>query len=112
MPDTTIYVLKKCKHCGTSHTLRGYSCQVCKNGVYRYNMTRLDMIELHESQNKKCSLCDSELEMFNGHKGGMIDHNHSTGKVRSILCIDCNTTVGSIENHNNPNKLLKYINSL
>jgi hypothetical protein len=87
----------KCKHCGVEHKLRGYSCTVCKNGVTRYKMTRLDMIALHEKQNKKCAICEKELELFIDRKGGFIDHCHITGTVRGILCITCNTAVGQIE---------------
>jgi len=110
MSTKTIYTVKKlCKHCGEHHDIRGNQCRVCKNGLYRYNMTRLDMIKLHEEQDKKCALCDKDVEMFNGSVGGMVDHNHTTGKVRSILCGECNTFVGSIENHKDIEKVLEYI---
>lgn len=71
-------------------------------------MTRLDMIKLHESQERKCVLCDKELELFAGRDGGFIDHCHTTGKVRGILCNRCNTVVGGLENAN-LQRLLKYI---
>ena len=101
--------MKDCKHCNIEHDMKGNVCRVCKDGMYRYGMNRLDMISLHESQNKKCLLCEKEVEMFTGHKGGMIDHNHETGKVRSILCNRCNTVVGGFESHNNKKKLLEYL---
>jgi hypothetical protein len=65
---------------------------------------------LHESQDKKCRLCDLEIEMFVGHKGGFIDHDHTTNKIRGILCNRCNTIVGGLENHKNVEKLLEYMN--
>ena len=101
--------MKKCKHCGIDHQMVGSECRVCKDGRYRYGLTRTDMIKLHEEQNKKCYLCDKEIEMFKGHSGGMIDHNHKTGKVRGILCNKCNTIVGGFETHKNKKRLLKYI---
>ena len=101
--------MKTCKHCNHSHKMIGNTCRVCKDGLYRYNMNRLDMLRLFESQNKKCFLCEKDLEMFIGHRGGMIDHNHETGQVRSILCNRCNTVVGGYESHTNKNKLLNYI---
>jgi hypothetical protein len=101
--------MKKCKICGESHKINGNVCRICKDGLYRYNMNRLDMLKLFESQNKKCYLCDKEMEMFSGHKGGMIDHDHETGKVRSILCNRCNTVVGGFESHTNKKKLLDYL---
>jgi hypothetical protein len=73
-------------------------------------MTRTQMLDLHESQGGKCALCSKQLEMFQGRKGGFIDHNHSTGKVRSILCNRCNTIVGGLENTKVPlQKLLNYL---
>ena len=102
--------MKKCKHCNTEHSLRGTVCRVCKDGLYRYNMTRNDMLALYESQGCKCALCDKELKMFVGRAGGFIDHCHTTGKVRSILCNRCNTVVGGLENTEIPlNRLLKYL---
>ena len=44
-----------------------------------------------ESQNGICAICgrnDSKL---------VIDHNHSTGKVRALLCCRCNTWLGVLE---------------
>ncbi len=101
--------MKKCKHCDESHNMSGNICRVCKDGLYRYNMNRLDMLRLFESQDKKCFLCDKELEMFSGHNGGMIDHDHETNQVRSVLCNRCNTVVGGFESHINKEKLLKYL---
>ena len=99
-----------CKHCKEEHNLRGSQCRVCKDGLYRYNMTRTDMIALHESQNNLCKLCSKKLELFVGRQGGFIDHCHTTGKVRGILCNRCNTIVGGLENTEvNIQELLRYI---
>jgi hypothetical protein len=35
--------------------------------------------------------------MFSGKAGGHIDHDHKTGKVRGVLCLNCNTMIGRIE---------------
>jgi len=34
----------------------------------------------------------------------VIDHDHKTGKFRAVLCMNCNLTLGKIENE--PNKAL------
>ena len=102
--------MKLCKHCGIEHNLRGNQCRVCKDGLYRYDMTRNDMLAMHKAQNCKCALCEKDIEMFAGRDGGFVDHCHTTGKVRSILCNRCNTVVGGLENKEiDLQKLLEYI---
>ncbi len=88
--------------------MRGMACRVCKDGLYRYGLTRIEQVALLEGQDKKCKLCEVELEMFDGRKGGFVDHNHKTGEVRGILCNRCNTVVGGLENAN-LEKILEYI---
>ena len=101
--------MKKCLHCGIKHSQKISTCTVCRKGLRRYGMTRLDMLALHKKQKEKCYLCGVKLEMFVGARGGMIDHCHKTGQVRSILCCKCNTAVGGIETHKNVKKLLEYV---
>ena len=101
--------VKICKFCQSEHSMRGNECRVCKDGRFRYKMNRLDQIKMFEDQNGKCKLCDTDIKMFVGHKGGMIDHDHKTNMVRGILCNRCNTVVGGLENHVNVQRLLKYV---
>jgi hypothetical protein len=106
--------MKNCKHCGTEHNLRGKECRVCKDGMFRYKMTRNDMLQLHESQNKQCALCEKELAMFNGgsYNSGNIDHCHTSGKVRGILCHQCNTFIGYLEQKVPLDKIQFYLNGV
>ena len=105
--------MRKCKHCGDvlPEKRRGLSCVTCKNGLDRYGLNKNDMISLHESQNKRCKLCDKEVELFSRRKNnsGYIDHNHKTGKVRAILCHPCNTSLGYIENNLDLEKVESYL---
>jgi hypothetical protein len=45
---------------------------------------------LLQAQNGKCSICGS----FPNGKRLSIDHNHSTGKIRGLLCSHCNLALG------------------
>jgi len=38
-----------------------------------------------------------------------IDHNHVTGKVRGLLCVSCNTTLGRLENNDFMSKAKAYL---
>lgn len=49
------------------------------------------------SQNQKCQLCGSEGFLIgnNNHSEKLaVDHCHKTGKVRSMLCHNCNRALG------------------
>lgn len=55
--------------------------------------------ELIDKQDNKCAICKrEETRMFNGKVTRLcIDHCHSNGKVRGLLCHDCNTAIGKFE---------------
>lgn len=108
--------MKNCKHCGVDLLESkgiGAQCYTCKNGLERYGMNRKDMINLYESQNKLCALCDKPVDLFSRRKGnsGYIDHCHTTGKVRAILCHPCNTALGYIERKLDLDRVKKYVDS-
>ena len=41
----------------------------------------------------RCDICE---EPMTAHLGPCIDHDHSTGKVRGMLCETCNTAIGKL----------------
>jgi hypothetical protein len=49
----------------------------------------------------KCAICDQpESHMRNGKvKALAVDHCHSTGKIRGLLCSDCNTGIGKLKDN-------------
>lgn len=49
---------------------------------------------LFSIQSSRCAICQSEKP---GGRGWQIDHSHSTGVVRGILCFRCNLVLGMIE---------------
>jgi len=47
-------------------------------------------------QNGRCAICDQEFGV--GRRlGPNVDHNHRTGKVRSLLCVGCNAGLGNFK---------------
>lgn len=102
----------KCKHCGIEFKAKkGAQCQTCRNGIARYGLTRLDQIKMLEEQKGCCALCGKSVELFNRRKrnSGYVDHCHTTGSVRSILCHPCNTTLGYIESNLSLERLEAYL---
>lgn len=62
---------------------------------YVYGITMADYENMKTKQENKCYICSTTFSET--HKGGntaCIDHNHTTGKVRKLLCRNCNTAIG------------------
>lgn len=65
---------------------------------YKYNLTEQDIEELKSAQDYVCTICKEEPEVWN------VDHDHSTGRVRGMLCWNCNTGIGKLGD--DPNRVL------
>ena len=67
-------------------------CKSCKRDAQyyqTYGITQDNYNELLELQDNKCAIC------FNTPKKKLfVDHCHSTGKVRGLLCQHCNFVLG------------------
>ena|ERR1035437_239535 len=59
--------------------------------LYQYGVTPEQYKILVESQNGKCAICGREGITL------CIDHCHSTGRVRGLLCHLCNSYIGVIK---------------
>lgn len=59
----------------------------------RYGITKEQYDELNIKQGGLCAICGTDKPGRN-HSTLYIDHNHSTGKVRGLLCCDCNLLLG------------------
>ena len=108
--------MRNCKHCGvdlSTVTSEGLQCKSCRNYLARYGLNRLQVSQLHESQNGKCYICEKDVVLGKRRTSdsAYIDHCHKTGKVRKILCHPCNITVGMLENNEELlDKFISYIN--
>ena len=52
-----------------------------------------DYLEMVEKQGDRCGMCGTTE---NPYKSWYVDHNHATGKVRGLLCNNCNTALGML----------------
>ena len=71
--------------------------------IQKYNITYNDVLNLFEKQNQKCAICGKKIKLGGvGSNCAYVDHNHTTKKVRGLLCSGCNMGLGgfkdSIEN--------------
>jgi len=56
----------------------------------RYGLTSVDVNEMIEAQGGVCLICRTG-------KPEHVDHEHATGKVRGILCFNCNGGLGQFK---------------
>ena len=90
------------KDCENLKPKKGRWCGVCRNTRQRYGITGPERKVLLEKQNSRCKLCKHKIK-FDGtskQRSACVDHNHETGKIRGILCGNCNTNIGFLENRN------------
>ena len=66
----------------------------------RYGITLDQYNEMFVSQDGACAICKEE-ETVTGKDGKAkplcVDHNHTTGKVRALLCYRCNAGIGYLQ---------------
>lgn len=78
------------------------------NDLKRYGLTIESYTNMVDEQSNKCLICLSPPE-----RGRLrVDHCHKSGKVRGLLCSQCNLALGNIkENLKAAKRLVKYINT-
>lgn len=79
-----------------------------------YGISLEEYTELYRKQEGRCFICHKLGLAFSSpsQKGRVlvVDHNHETGKVRALLCSNCNALIGMA--HEKPGlleKMLKYL---
>lgn len=68
-----------------------------------YGLTWEDYVSLYERCNGKCTICKTPVELMGRTKKhanvARIDHCHATGKVRGLLCNECNKGLGCFKDN-------------
>lgn len=75
---------KKCKKLARNRDLK------------KYGITLEDLENMLRDQDNKCAICGKKIFLFESSKKitAHVDHDHKTGKVRGLLCQECNTGLG------------------
>jgi len=86
-----------CKICHSAQNKNSYSYNKSKNRGLKnnYNLSLEKLESLYFAQDKKCKICKTEYSSVSKHGGLYIDHCHTTGKVRGLLCSKCNMLLGN-----------------
>ena len=61
-----------------------------------YGISRIAYDELYKAQDGKCAICKEECKRG---RELSVDHCHTTGKVRGLLCSTCNIALGLMEDN-------------
>jgi hypothetical protein len=62
-----------------------------------YGVDQADFNEMFAAQGGMCAICGTDQPSGDGRIAQWnIDHDHSTGKVRGILCSQCNIGIGQL----------------
>ena len=106
-------VKKKSSQYRKTHKAKNPNVDRDKHYKKRYGLTVEEYDKISASQNYVCAICS--LPESKVKKNGIklilvVDHDHSTGKVRQLLCNKCNIFIGHIETSNAP--LSAYIEYL
>lgn len=97
-----------CKECFNYYIKEHRSKPEAKNTIIKnkYNLTLTNYNEMVIAQNDKCYICNSH----NNNKPLVIDHDHTNGKVRKLLCHNCNVALGFVrDNKDTLNKMISYL---
>ena len=66
----------------------------------KYTITLNEYDEMYEKQNGVCAICGKPEKRRNawGHILRLaVDHCHDTGKIRGLLCCNCNMGIGNLQ---------------
>jgi hypothetical protein len=90
------YYNSYCKQCAKSISIKwkqkNPDYHPTYNLQYKYRLTKQQHNDMLCKQNFCCAICNLS---FNETKP-FVDHNHTTGKVRDLLCYHCNLGIGQM----------------
>ena len=104
------YEDRKCNVCNTAFTPTSPQNRICTTCTKvkkksrhlwgRFRILHTDYDKMLALQDNKCAICNSSVPSegrdstyFN------VDHDHSTGKVRGLLCTKCNVGLGNFKDN-------------
>lgn len=94
---------KDCKDCVAKSTKtrlaldpeKTAEMRLAANRKHKYGVTREQVWAMLEACKNTCTICPEPITYMTAH----VDHCHSTGKVRGLLCKNCNTGLGSFRDN-------------
>ena len=90
-------VRPECKSCTSENRKKNYDFETRRKHELnrKYENGHEEYKRLFEEQQGKCAICNSPE---NGrYKSLSVDHCHDTGKIRGLLCNNCNRGIGLLQ---------------
>lgn len=87
-----------CKLCWRKKVRTRLACPIARrkwtNSLFlrKYGITLEEYEELFKLQKGRCKICNKKSKIRLP-----VDHDHKTGRVRGLLCSNCNLLLGAIE---------------
>jgi hypothetical protein len=100
-----------CKQCYRDRSNSRYDLDKQRSHLLKkkYGITSDKYNQMLSEQNHKCYICHIHEDKLD--RSLAVDHCHTTGKVRGLLCGNCNRFLGQIDdNINTAERLLEYLN--
>lgn len=105
---------KKCSHCLREYDISHFAfkkqasdgycghCRTCaRDSALRskYGISLKDYETMLVEQGSRCACCNKHISecLRKGEINLHVDHDHTTGKVRGLLCCNCNTLIGKLK---------------
>lgn len=94
--------VRVCDTCASSRSAARYRSVMTKDPTeiprrsrdaylkHKYGITQANYETMRDAQNNQCAVCQAAgIVLF-------VDHDHETGRIRSLLCNDCNLALGHV----------------
>lgn len=100
--DNKCYRCKSCddkarKKWSSSNPEKAYTSMRGRNLKHKYGISLEEYKEMLTNQGGKCAICKATENNTTGDRKDWnfaVDHDHKTGKVRGLLCNNCNRALG------------------
>lgn len=90
-----------CKPCTATKNAAKYAADPSRHRAsidrHRYGMEPGDYERMFAAQGGRCAVCGRHADVCPRHSRGRalhVDHDHATGRVRGLLCVQCNLAIG------------------